>query len=100
MYTGSSGSGSTWGISSIFSTSDTRPVNGSNREHVPVRSFVEPAQGPLESSFSSIQLREVGSFTLYPSYCCLILVLVIYIMDLIITCRGWCFHCMFWNNDN
>ncbi|KAG0555684.1 hypothetical protein M758_12G191700 [Ceratodon purpureus] len=56
---GSSGSGSTWGISSIFSSSETRqPVNGSSKEHVPARSFAEPAQGPLESSFSSIQLRE------------------------------------------
>lgn len=76
MYAGSSGSGSTWGISSIFSSSETRqPVNGSSKEHVPVRSFAEPAQGPLESSFSSIQLREVGILTLYlENYCCFMLV--------------------------
>jgi dynamin 1-like protein len=55
----SSGSGSTWGISSIFSSSETRqPLNGSSKEHVPIRSYAEPAQVPLESSFSSIQLRE------------------------------------------
>lgn len=56
---GCAGSGSTWGISSIFSSSETRsPVNNNSKENSPIRSCAEPAQGPLESSFSNIQLRE------------------------------------------
>ncbi|XP_024358136.1 dynamin-related protein 3A isoform X2 [Physcomitrium patens] len=56
---GSSSSGSSWGISSIFSSSEVRQsANGSSKEHVPARSYAEPVQAPLESSFSSIQLRE------------------------------------------
>ncbi|XP_024383006.1 dynamin-related protein 3A [Physcomitrium patens] len=56
---GSVGSGSSWGISSIFSSSESRqPVNGSSKEHAPIRSYSEPTPGLLESPLSSIQLRE------------------------------------------
>uniref|UniRef100_A0A7I4CF76 Dynamin-related GTPase n=1 Tax=Physcomitrium patens TaxID=3218 RepID=A0A7I4CF76_PHYPA len=55
----SSTSGSAWGISSIFSSSEARqPANGSSKEHAPVRIYSELAQGSLEPSFSGIQLRE------------------------------------------
>jgi len=55
---GSTGSGSSWGISSIFSASETRSGNGSSKEHVLNRGYAEPAQAPMEYSFASIQLRE------------------------------------------
>jgi hypothetical protein len=60
LCSGSTGSGSSWGISSIFSASDTRSGNGSSKEHVLNRGYAEPAQAPMEYSFASIQLREVS----------------------------------------
>ncbi|CAM6022784.1 unnamed protein product [Sphagnum balticum] len=58
FFSGNSATGGSWGISSIFSSSEVRTVNGINKEQVVNRDYSEDAQGSVEHTFATILLHE------------------------------------------
>ncbi|CAK9278861.1 unnamed protein product [Sphagnum jensenii] len=55
---GNSATGGSWGITSIFSSSEVRTSNSINRELAVNREYAEDVQGSAEHVFATIQLHE------------------------------------------
>ncbi len=57
---GNSTTGGSWGITSIFSSSEVRTSNSINRELAVNHEYAEDIQGSGEHVFATIQLHEVS----------------------------------------
>jgi dynamin 1-like protein len=57
---GNTATGGSWGITSIFSSSEVRTSNSINRELAVNREYAEDVQGSVEHVFATIQLHEVS----------------------------------------